>query len=581
MTDRSARVYEFGEFRLDRGRRLLLRRDSTPVPLTPKAFDTLTYLVEHTGHVLDKEELMRAVWPDIAVEENNLNQNISILRRALGEGRAEHRYIATVPSRGYQFVAPVKSAAGPAAPEGPTEKASIAVLPFANASTDAEYEYFGDGLADDLISALSKMDRLRVVARTSAFSFKGRHVDVRQIAERLGVNFVLEGSVRKSGTRLRVTAQLVNAADGYQLWSDRYDREIELRDIFEVQDEITLAVLDALKVTLPGPQKSAVVKRRTENAAAHELYLKGRFHLFRMTHSGIDAGVQHFTRALEYDPSYALAYVGLAHAYRMYALSLERPPGEVGPKGKAAALKALEIDDTLAEAHAVLAFHVYWFEWEWNTAEKHFARALELDPNSADTHWMYAHLPSNTGRHAQALAAIARARALDPLSGLINAMEGQFLLHAGRTDEAIARLRDAIELEPRSRVAHLFAASAYIEQGAFDDAVAEAGAARALTPSNTQARALEAYANAGRGKHSEAEAALAELLELSKERYVSPYHVAIACNGLNEPAEAIARLERGFEEHDPMMVFLYVEPKWRNLRGEPRMVRLLKRMKFL
>jgi predicted Zn-dependent protease len=160
-------------------------------------------------------------------------------------------------------------------------------------------------------------------------------------------------------------------------------------------------------------------------------------------------------------------------------------------------------------------------------------------------------------------------------------MEGQFLLHAGRTDEAIARLRDAIELEPRSRVAHLFAASAYIEQGSFDDAVAEAGAARALTPSNTQARALEAYANAGRGKHSEAEAALAELLELSKERYVSPYHVAIACNGLNEPAEAIARLERGFEEHDPMMVFLYVEPKWRNLRGEPRMVRLLKRMKFL
>jgi adenylate cyclase len=211
----------------------LLRRDGTPVPLTPKAFDTLTYLVEHAGNVLDKEDLMRAVWPDIAVEENNLNQNISILRRALGEGRAEHRYIATVPSRGYQFVAPVKSAAGPAAPEGPTEKASIAVLPFSNISTDAEYEYFGDGLADDLISALSKMDRLRVVARTSAFSFKRRHDDVHQIAERLGVNFVLEGSVRKSGMRLRVTAQLVNATDGCQLWSDRYDRA--LNDIFEVQ----------------------------------------------------------------------------------------------------------------------------------------------------------------------------------------------------------------------------------------------------------------------------------------------------------------------------------------------------------
>jgi len=580
VTDRSAGAYEFGDFRLDRRQRLLLRRDGTPVPLTAKAFDTLTCLLEHAGSVLDKEELMRAVWPDTAVEENNLNQNISQLRRALGEGRGDHRYIATVPSRGYQFVARVRPGAGPAAAPGATGTPSIAVLPFANVSTDAEYEYFGDGLADDLISALSRREGLRVVARTSAFSFKGRPLDVRRIAERLGVNFVLEGSVRKSGTRLRVTAQLVNAADGYQLWSDRYDREIELRDIFEVQDEIALAVLEALKLNLPGPP-TTVVTPRTENAAAHELYLKGRFHLFRMTHSGIEAGLRYFERARDEDPSYALAHVGLAHAYRMYALSLERPPGEVGPKGKAAALNALEIDDTLAEAHAVLAFHVYWFEWAWNTAEKHFARALELDPNSADTHWMYAHLPSNAGRHAQALAAIARARALDPLSGLINAMEGQFLLHAGRTDEAIARLRDAIELEPRSRVAHLFAASAYIEQGSFDDAVAEAGAARALTPSNTQALALEAYANAGRGKHSEAEAALAELLELSKERYVSPYHVAIACNGLNEPAEAIARLERGFEEHDPMMVFLYVEPKWRNLRGEPRMVRLLKRMKFL
>jgi adenylate cyclase len=200
VTDRSARVYEFGEFRFDLGKRLLLRRDGTPVSLTPKAFDTLTCLVEHAGNVLDKDDLMRAVWPGLAVEENNLNQNISILRRALGEGRAERRYIATVPGRGYQFVAPVKSPAEPTSPEGPTEKASIAVLPFSNASTDPEYEYFGDGLADDLISALSRMDRLRVVARTSAFSFKGRHVDVRQIAERLGVNFVLEGSVRKSAT---------------------------------------------------------------------------------------------------------------------------------------------------------------------------------------------------------------------------------------------------------------------------------------------------------------------------------------------------------------------------------------------
>jgi TolB-like protein/Tfp pilus assembly protein PilF len=581
MADRSPRVYEFGDFRLDRGKRVLLRRDGASVPLASKAFDTLSYLVEHAGTVLGKDELMQAVWPDTAVEENNLNQNISLLRRLLGEARGEHRYIATVPSRGYQFVAEVRTAAEPVAQHESTTEASIVVLPFVNVSADPEYDFFADGLADELIVALSKLERVRVVARTSAFSFKGTHGDVRQIADTLGVNLVLEGSVRKSGARLRVTADLVNAASGCQIWSERYDREIEMRDMFEVQDELTRAVVGALKPNLPGAESALILKHHTRNPAAHELYLKGRFHLFRMTQSGIEAGVQYFERAVDVDPTYGLAYVGLAHAYRMYALSLEMPPREVAPKSRVAAVKAVQLDNTLAEAHAVLAFHSYWFEWDWGTAEKHFRRALELDPNSVDTHWMYAHLPSNAGRHADALAVMAHARSLDPLSGLINAMEGQMLLHAGRTDEAIARLRDAIDLEPRSRVAHLFAASAYIEKGLFDDAVAEAGAARELTPANTQAQALEACANAKRGRRRDAVEALAQLLQSSKERYVSPYHVAIACNGLGESSEAIAWLERGFEEHDPKMVFLNVEPTWRSLRGEPRFGTLLKRMRFL
>jgi tetratricopeptide (TPR) repeat protein len=338
--------------------------------------------------------------------------------------------------------------------------------------------------------------------------------------------------------------------------------------------------MDAVKPNLSRSQNGVVVKHHTENVAAHELYLKGRFHLFRMTPPGIETGVQHFERAVEADPTYALAYVGLAHAYRMYALSLELPPSEIGPKAKAAALKAVELDAALAEAHAVLAFNIYWFEWAWDTAERHFARALKLDPDSADTLWMYAHLPSNAGRHAQALAAISHARSLDPLSGLITAMEGQMLLHAGRTDDAIARLRDAIELEPRSRVAHLFAARAYIEKGLFDAAAAEAEAARLLTPANTQAAALEACANARRGKEREAETTRAELVRLSQERYVSPYHIAIACNGLNDPSEALAWLERAFEARDPMMVFLNVEPTWKNLRDEPRFRALVKRMRF-
>jgi TolB-like protein/Tfp pilus assembly protein PilF len=567
-------MYEFGDFRLNCRTRVLEHRDGTRIPLASKAFDTLAYLVEHVGTVVHKDELMRAVWPDTAVEENNLNQNISILRRALGEGRGDHRCIVTIPSRGYQFVARVRTTAA----DQRSREIAIAVLPFANVSDDPDFEYFGDGLAEELITALSRLRGVRVAARTSAFSFKGRQVEAREIANLLRVGMVLEGSVRKSGSRLRVTAQLINAADGYHLWADRYDREIEMRDLFDVQDEIAAAVLDALKVNLPGSERAQVFRHRTANVNAHELYLKGRFHLFRMTQSGIETGLGLLEQAIEADSSYALAHVGVAHAYRMFGPSLEMPPGEVGPRAIAAARKAVQIDDTLAEAHAVLAFNTFWYEWAWDVAERHFKRALELDPNSADTHWMYAHLPSNMGRHAEALTAIARARAIDPLSGLINAMEGQFLLHAGRVDEAIARLREATDLDPRSRIAHLFTASAYIENGRFEDAIAEAAAAQRLTPINTQGRALEAYAHARLDNRAAAVGALNELLELSKHRFVSPYHIAIIYAGLEELDAAVSWLERGYEVRDPKMVFIDAEPKWKVLRRLPRFVGLLNKM---
>jgi len=262
----------------------------------------------------------------------------------------------------------------------------------------------------------------------------------------------------------------------------------------------------------------------------------------------------------------------------MFGLSLEMPPSEVGPRAKAAALKAVEIDDSLAEAHAVLASNMLAYEWAWSAAEKQFKRALELDPNSADTYWMYAHLHSNLGRHREALAEIERARELDPISGLINAMEGQFLLHAGRTDDAIVRLRETIELDPKSRIAHLFAANAYIEKGLFADAVAEATNARTLSPSNTQALAIEAYANAKLGRPAQAREALRELLQLSNVRNVPRCNIALIYNGLAEPGEALNWLERGVEQRDPWMWFLKVEPKWANLRDHPRFIRLLKRM---
>lgn len=575
------RIYEFGDFRLDPGKRVFSDRRGTPISLTPKVYDTLSYLVQHAGAVLDKEELLRAVWSGTAIEENNLTQNISQLRRILGETAGDHRYIVTVPGRGYEFVAKVKSAAEDSVDRPAPAKTSIVVLPFVNVSADPDLDYFCDGLAEELINQLSKLRQLGVVARTSAFYFKRKQVDIAEIAQKLNVETVLEGSVRKSRNRVRVAAQLISAVDACQIWSERYDREIDLQDIFEVQEEITLAVMHALSISLGVGEQSRLFHHHTSDVKAQELYLKGRFHLFRMTPSGIELGLSYFQQAIERDPSDAVAHVGLAHAYRMFALTLERPPNEVLPKAQHAAEQAIRLDPNLAEAHAVLAFNMFWHQWAWDTAEKHFRRALDINPRSADTRWMYAHLLSNTGRHEEALAEVARARELDPLSGLINAMEGWFLLHAGQVDQSVARLREAIQVDPSSRVAHLFAASAYIEKDLCSDAITEARAARALSPSDTHAMALEALAQLKLGKRSEAEELRDHLRQLSSERYVPPYHLAILYNGLNEPAEAVTWLERGFQERDPKMVFLKVDPRWNNLRGEHRYKGLLTRMRFL
>jgi len=575
-------VYEFAGFRLDADKRLLLQRDGAAVGLTPKAYETLAYLVKHSGAVVEKEQMIRAIWPDTAVEENNLTQNISLLRRVLGEGRGEHRFIVTVPGRGYQFVAPVSVVSRTDGGLGSVEDLSIAVLPFLNNSTDPEYDYFADGLADELIHALSRAAGIRVAARTSSFSFKGKQIHVREIAAALGVSFVLEGTVRKSENRLRITAQLVNAATGSPLWSERYEREIGLHDLFEVEDEITEAVMRALRLNF----SSSPIRKRTSTEGrgaatspkAHELYLKGRFHLFKMTESGIQTGIGYFERAIQENPRYAPAYVGLAHAYRMFGLSLERPPGEVGSKSKTAALQAVAIDESLAEAHAVLAFTTFWYEWEWDGAERHFKRALELGPDSADAGWMYAHLRSTLLRHDEALAMVARARALDPLSSLIHAMEGQFLVHAGRTADAVPRLKEAIELDPRSRVAHLFAAKAYIEQGLFEEGLREAQISHDLCPANSSGLANAAYAYALAGRPSEADRILAALLELAPKQYVPAFNIAMIYNALGQTRDALTWLERGMEQRAPYMTFLASDPKWKNLRDEPRYLALLRRL---
>ncbi|MDQ3750055.1 MAG: protein kinase [Acidobacteriota bacterium] len=452
---------------------------------------------------------------------------------------------------------------------------SIAVMPFVNESGNMDNEYLSDGMTESLINSLSQLPKLSVKARSSVFRYKGKDIEPQQTGNELSVQAVLNGRVIQRGDNLTVSLELVDARTGNQIWGEQYNRK--QTDLVALQSEIARDVSQKLRTRLSGTEEQRITKNYTENAEAFQLYLKGRYHFLKITRSETEKAISYFQQAIAIDPSYALAYAGLADAYRGLALAGEMNPNEFFPKAKAAAQKAIQIDDTLADAHAVLGFITFWYEWDWNEAENQFKRAFELDPNNADAHIFYANLFSNIGRHAEALAEAKRARELDPLNLRINALEAQFLLHAGQTDEALARLQRTFELDPNFWMAHTFAASAYTEKGMYGEAAAEARKARDVYDSSRSASFL-GFALAKSGKQAEARAELEELLRLSKERYVSPYNIAMIYNGLGERGETLAWLERGYQIRDPRMTFLKSEPKWNNLRDDQRFQDLLRRV---
>lgn len=455
---------------------------------------------------------------------------------------------------------------------------SIAVMPFVNESGNSEIEYLSDGMTESLINSLSQLPNLSVKARSSVFRYKGMPVEPQQVGADLSVQAILTGRVVQRGEDLALYLSLVDASNGNQLWGEQYDRR--LKDLVALQSEITRDVSQKLRARLSGAEAQLVAKNYTENATAYQLYLKGRYHILRLTPSETQKGISYLKQAIEIDPAYALAYVGLANGYRSMALSGDTASSEVFPKSKAAAQKAVEIDETLAEAHAVLGFTISWYDWDWNAAEKQFQRALALNPNSADAHWVYAGSISNLRRHAEALAEIKRARELDPLNLIINASEGLILIHAGQPDEGLAVLQKTSELDQSYWLAHLFASSAYIDKGMFAEAVAEARKARELSGISSQPVSYACYALAKSGKKAEARVMLEELLNLSRQRYVPPYHIAFAYHGLDDREETLRWLQKGFEQRDPKMVFLNADPKWNSLRVDPRFQDLLRRMDF-
>jgi serine/threonine-protein kinase len=455
---------------------------------------------------------------------------------------------------------------------------ALAVLPFANVGDRSDTEYLSDGVTDALIDALSKLPDLKVRSRNSVFRYKGQQVDARSVGPILRVRAIVTGHVVRRGDTLSVDVELVDARDDSHLWGSQYTRA--LADVETLQNEVTRDVSRRLRSRLSGTDERRLATNTTRAPDAYERYLKGRYYVLKATRPEIESGIAYLRQAIDRDPSYALAYVGLADAYRVLALAGESPATEELPKARAAAAKAVDIDDDLADAHALLGSVAFWYDWNWNEAEKQLTRALALDANNVEAHEAYANLLSYTGRHTEALNEIRRAAEVDPLNLRIGALHGAFLVNAGRPDEALAALDKTLDLEGTYWFARQYRASAYIDKGMFVEAVDEARRAGRFSGASTRPTAFLAYALAKSGKRTEALSELEKLLTLSKSRYVSPYNVAMIYAGLNQPDEAIAWLERGYREREPRMVFLNSERKWASLRAAPRFQDLLHRIGF-
>jgi len=646
-----AHLYEFGDFRLDTAKRVLRRLDGTTVPVTPRVFETLLYMVEHHDTVLDKERLMEAVWPDSIVEENNLSQNISTLRHIFGETPGSHSYIVTVPGRGYRFVAEVSDrtdngsdtakaerGTGPISAENRTEAAtakgqqqspgkagrplalavlgvivlaatflargpgvrwlekhkiakappapssgtmtdvvrSIAVLPFENLSGNPENAYFTDGIQEEILMRLAKIADLRVVSRTSTVRYKRSPENLREIATQLGVANVLEGSVQRTADRVHVNVQLIKAASDTHLWAEAYDRK--LTDIFAVESEIAKTIADTLQAKLTGSERNAIAAQPTENTEAYQLYLRGRYLWNRRTGENLQKALAYFEQAAEKDPHYALAYAGIADSCVLIPIYAAGTPQDYLPRARASAQKAVELDDTLAEAHTSLAY-VFFYDFENAQSVKEFERAISLNPNYAMAHLWYGLGPlSAMGEFERAIAEEKRALELDPISPIINADLGTVYTLARRYDEAIAQLRDTVEMNPQFYGGHRCLGWALELKGATGEAIAEYHKAFELSD-DPMMLAMLAHAEASIGKQNQARQILGQLTEEAKARYVPAYAFVVIYLALGEKDHALDWLEQAARDHDGFYINLIkVEPFLDPLRGDPRFETLVSRI---
>jgi len=455
---------------------------------------------------------------------------------------------------------------------------TIAVLPFVNASADPENEYFSDGMTEEIITALAKVEGLQVASRTSVFALKGLREDVRTLGARLNVTSMLEGSVRKSGNRLRISVQLTRVSDGRALWSERYDRE--MADVFVIQDEIARTIVTTLRSTLLGDVADPVPVRYTTNIRAYNHYLKGRFWWNRRTQAAIAEGIKYFEKAIEEDPEYALAYTGLSDSYALQVDYRGAPVHEGLERAKVEARRALALDDTLAEAHTSLAWVTFIYDWDWAAAGRQFQRALELNPRYSVARQWYSWFLIAMGRTEPALAEGRLAIELDPGSVSIRRSMGWLLYYARRPEEALEQLRRALAMNPTAEENHRLLGLAYLQLRMFDEAAAALREAIALSESPALATAGLGAVAATRGRIDEAHAVLEGLAATARQRYVSPVAFAMVHTALGEADAAFEWLEHAYTERRGWLAYLKVEPMLDPLRGDSRFLRLLERVRL-
>jgi TolB-like protein/Tfp pilus assembly protein PilF len=447
---------------------------------------------------------------------------------------------------------------------------SLAVLPFVNGSSDPDAEYLSDGISESLIDSLSQLPNLKVISRESAFRYKGKETDARTVGRELGVRAVFEGRVLQRDGNLAISAELIDARDNSHIWGQQYNRKTS--DIFVLQEEIAKEITTTLRLRLTGGDEKRLTKRYTENAEAYELYLKGRYWWNKRTEEGFKKGIDQFQQAIEKDPTYALAYAGLADCYSFEATYGIVPPKEAYPKAKEAALRALEIDDQLAIVHTSLAWINTEFDWDRSGAEREFRRAIELNPTDADAHRLYGEALRSLGRFDEAIAEFKRAVALDPASLINSRSLGAAYHSARRYDEAIEQYRKTLEMDPNYRLVRANLGSAYIQKGMYNEGIAE------FEKGGFVPRLGYAYAVAGR--RAAAQKVLDQLIETSKHKYVPTDRIALIYTGLGEKDKAFEWLEKGYEERaiGGPPVGIKVEPEFDPLRSDPRFHDLLRRM---